>query len=95
MCENVSAEGASEKAGEEDSATDDRGRRQLSLRTRKRVPRPVIITPSPLRALDELEGEDEETAFTLSRGAGDYIFAKSTIIRCKIKNLIFYSFFRK
>ena len=40
--------------------TDDRSRRQLNLRTRARVPRPPIITPSPLRALDDAEDDEVE-----------------------------------
>ena len=56
-------------SADEATATDDRSIRQLGLRTRKRVARPPIITPSPLRALEEEDIDDEETSFTLSRGA--------------------------
>jgi hypothetical protein len=35
----------------------------MRFRTRNRVPRPKVITPSPV------EEDDEESSFTLSRGA--------------------------
>jgi len=64
-----SSSNAAENPEPEASSSGDQTRRQPPVRTRNRVPRPPIITPPPLvRALDD--ADDEETSFTLSRGAG-------------------------